>query len=123
MLIPDNSSHLICLLAAAATLSPMYFTHNTPGIEIEDDLVATTGASLQIFSFKIAEIKGDLEWPLHVYGVVAARDEVDYNRNLLFNRTRNHAQLVTQDVCMLSVSCFLSIFRLSIFSFLNSVII
>lgn len=97
MLIPDNSSHLICLLAAAATLSPMYFTHNTPGIEIEDDLVATTGASLQIFSFKIAEIKGDLEWPLHVYGVVAARDEVDYNRNLLFNRTRNHAQLVTQD--------------------------
>lgn len=75
----------------------MYFTHCTPGKEMEDELAATTGASLQVFSFKIAEIKAGLQWPLYVYGVVAARDKVDYNRNLLFNRTRDNAQLVTLD--------------------------
>lgn len=70
MLIPHNSS--LDLLAAEATLSPMYFTRCTPGVCIQDDLTATTGTSLQIFSFKIAKIKGDLKWPLYVYGMVAA---------------------------------------------------
>ncbi|KAF7070437.1 hypothetical protein CFC21_075959 [Triticum aestivum] len=77
---------------AETTLSPMYFTHCTP-----DDLYHATGTSLQIFSVKIAGIKGDLKWPLYVYGVVAARDRVDFNRNILFHRTRKNAQQVTQD--------------------------
>ncbi|XBH89471.1 hypothetical protein VPH35_081361 [Triticum aestivum] len=77
---------------AKTTLSPMYFTHCTP-----DNLDYATGTSLQIFSVKIAGIKGDLKWPLYVYGVVAARDRVDFKCNILFHRTRENAQQVTQD--------------------------
>uniref|UniRef100_A0A0D3G212 DUF6598 domain-containing protein n=1 Tax=Oryza barthii TaxID=65489 RepID=A0A0D3G212_9ORYZ len=41
-------------------------------------------------------IKKGLEWPLHVYGLVAVRDSVDHNRNLLFHRTRDDCQILTQ---------------------------
>ncbi|KAF7063454.1 hypothetical protein CFC21_069972 [Triticum aestivum] len=92
-------SSLLDLLAAAATLSPMYFTHCTP-----DDLDHATGASLRIFSVKTAGIKGDSKWPLYVYGVVAARDRVDFNRNILFHRTRKNAQQVTEDDPFLRLS-------------------
>ncbi|KAM0867640.1 hypothetical protein ACQ4PT_041834 [Festuca glaucescens] len=54
-------------------------------------------ATLQIFSIKLAEIKGGLEWPLSVYGVVAARDAVDHNRILLFCRDRRGSQKINQD--------------------------
>ncbi|PNT62214.1 uncharacterized protein LOC100833536 [Brachypodium distachyon] len=77
-------------------LSPMHCTHCTPGVHILYPR-ATTGTSLQIFTFKIDEIKCDLEWPLRVYGVVNARDNVDRNRNILFSRTRDHCQELTQD--------------------------
>ncbi|KAM0833334.1 hypothetical protein ACQ4PT_064324 [Festuca glaucescens] len=50
-----------------------------------------------IFSIKLAEIKGGLEWPLSVYGVVAARDAVDHNRNLLFCRDRRDSQKIKKD--------------------------
>uniref|UniRef100_A0A453DKE3 DUF6598 domain-containing protein n=1 Tax=Aegilops tauschii subsp. strangulata TaxID=200361 RepID=A0A453DKE3_AEGTS len=36
-----------------------------------------------------------LKWPLSVYGVVAARDTVDCNRNLLFSRSRIRGQLLS----------------------------
>ncbi|XBI89259.1 hypothetical protein VPH35_027107 [Triticum aestivum] len=54
------------------TVSPMHFTHCTPGCDPGDAAIA--GATLQIFTIKLVEIKGGLEWPLSVYGVVAARD-------------------------------------------------
>lgn len=45
---------------------------------------------LQIYSVKVAGIeKGGLEWPLHVFGVVAVRDPVDPKHNLIFNRRRD----------------------------------
>ncbi|XBI41050.1 hypothetical protein VPH35_125551 [Triticum aestivum] len=81
-----NDSSAGCTFEAKTTLSPMYFTRCTPGVCIQDDLTATTGTSLQIFFFKIVEIKGDL------------KDEVDFNCNILFNQTRNNAQEVTEDV-------------------------
>ncbi|KAF2906222.1 hypothetical protein DAI22_12g002901 [Oryza sativa Japonica Group] len=39
-----------------------------------------------------------LQWPLHVYGLVATRDSLDPRRNLLFNRTRDNCQILTQQV-------------------------
>jgi hypothetical protein len=30
-----------------------------------------------------------LHWPLRVYGVVAARDNVDFKRNIIFERGRD----------------------------------
>uniref|UniRef100_A0ACD5X358 Uncharacterized protein n=1 Tax=Avena sativa TaxID=4498 RepID=A0ACD5X358_AVESA len=79
------------------TLSPMYFTHWTPERIPFLPGIATTGSSLQIYSFEI-HMKGEnWNWPLYVYGVVAARDNVDRNRNLLFCRPRHDCQILTQD--------------------------
>lgn len=78
----------------AATLSPMQFTPSTPGIT---PYSATTCPALQIYSIKIVDLNVNLSWPLRVYGVVAARDTVDRNRNLLFYRSRANYQLVEKD--------------------------
>ncbi|CAL5062153.1 unnamed protein product [Urochloa decumbens] len=52
--------------------------------------------TLQIFSAKVAGIRGGLHWPLHVFGIVALRDSVDYNRNVIFHRTRDKCQILTE---------------------------
>lgn len=55
---------------------------------------------LQIFSIRVMEISdGHLEWPLEVYGLVAIRDSVDHNRNMIFRRKREACQLLNQQVC------------------------
>ena len=77
------------------TVSPMHFTHCTPGCDPGDAAIA--GATLQIFTIKLEELKGGLEWPLSVYGVVAARDSVDHSRNLLFSCDRWRSQKLSQD--------------------------
>uniref|UniRef100_A0A0E0R319 DUF6598 domain-containing protein n=1 Tax=Oryza rufipogon TaxID=4529 RepID=A0A0E0R319_ORYRU len=46
--------------------------------------------ALQILSLQVIEAKDGLNWPLHVYGLVATRDSVDQKRNLLFKRTRDN---------------------------------
>lgn len=74
-------------------LSPMLFTPCTPG-RISMD--ATVGRTFQVHSVKIAELKGH-QWPLKVYGVVAARDEVDKNRNPLFLCSRDDCQILDQE--------------------------
>uniref|UniRef100_A0A8I6XMC6 DUF6598 domain-containing protein n=1 Tax=Hordeum vulgare subsp. vulgare TaxID=112509 RepID=A0A8I6XMC6_HORVV len=81
-------------------VSPMHFTHYTPK-QIRHHLV-TYGTTLQILSLKIANIDLDLkwpllEWPLKVYGIVAARDNVDRRRNILFLRERENLQEITQE--------------------------
>ncbi|KAK3162453.1 hypothetical protein QOZ80_1BG0089720 [Eleusine coracana subsp. coracana] len=54
--------------------------------------------ALQIFSVKVAKLKDeDIGWPLHVYGLIATRDSVDPRRNLLFHRTRDDYQILTQE--------------------------
>ncbi|KAM0913774.1 hypothetical protein ACQ4PT_011945 [Festuca glaucescens] len=76
------------------TLSSMHFAHYTPR-QIPFGIV-TTEATLQIFSFNI--VSCELSWPLYVYGVIAVRDhQVDDHRNILFERRRRSAQLVTRD--------------------------
>ncbi|KAM3391734.1 hypothetical protein ACQJBY_013065 [Aegilops geniculata] len=77
------------------TLSPLQFTHCTPGII--PPLAAAIESTLQIYSFKIVGLKEQLAWPIFVYGVVAARDSVDRNRNLLFSRSRIMGQVLTED--------------------------
>uniref|UniRef100_A0ACD5TZK2 Uncharacterized protein n=1 Tax=Avena sativa TaxID=4498 RepID=A0ACD5TZK2_AVESA len=81
-------------------LSSMLFAHYTPR-QIPFGIV-TIQATLQIFAYKI--VSCELSWPLHVYGVVAARDRVDGHRNILFQRSRDNAQLVTQDDPYLALS-------------------
>ncbi|XP_037480887.1 uncharacterized protein LOC119358452 [Triticum dicoccoides] len=83
----------------ATLVSPMHFTHYTPR-QVQSDYT-TRGITLQIFSFKIANISLDLEWPLlhwplKAYGVVAARDSVDRKRNVLFHRLRDNFQEITE---------------------------
>uniref|UniRef100_A0A8I6WVB1 DUF6598 domain-containing protein n=1 Tax=Hordeum vulgare subsp. vulgare TaxID=112509 RepID=A0A8I6WVB1_HORVV len=78
----------------------MHFTHYTPR-QIPPGL-ASNEITLQIFSFKIANIDLDLqwpllEWPLKVFGLVAARDSVDRRRNILFLRERENFQEITQE--------------------------
>ncbi|BAS82320.1 Os03g0150700 [Oryza sativa Japonica Group] len=51
---------------------------------------------LQIFSVKVVEVMGDLQWPLDVYGVVAVRDSLDRKRNILFCRERDDCQTLLQ---------------------------
>ncbi|KAK1686107.1 hypothetical protein QYE76_046955 [Lolium multiflorum] len=70
----------------------MSFTHCAPGRMPSYAVVKPT---LQILSIKVTELT-ELEWPLKVYGIIAARDTVDNLRNPLFLCSRNGAQLVTQ---------------------------
>uniref|UniRef100_K4A010 DUF6598 domain-containing protein n=1 Tax=Setaria italica TaxID=4555 RepID=K4A010_SETIT len=39
-----------------------------------------------------------VQWPLHVFGMVAVRDSVDRNRNIIFYRTRDDCQTLTEKV-------------------------
>lgn len=52
-------------------------------------------STIQIFSVKVEETTGGLKWPLHVYGMVAVRDVVDHNRNVIFHRERDNCQIIT----------------------------
>uniref|UniRef100_A0ACD5VN74 Uncharacterized protein n=1 Tax=Avena sativa TaxID=4498 RepID=A0ACD5VN74_AVESA len=70
------------------TVSSMLTTHKT----IQH---ACATSALQVYSIKVEETK--LMWPLHVYGMVAARDPVDHNRNILFKRERDDPQIITEN--------------------------
>ncbi|KAM0839929.1 hypothetical protein ACQ4PT_060007 [Festuca glaucescens] len=71
-----------------SSFSPMMFTHCS-------SVGAVVGRTFQVYSVKIVEIKG-IQWPLKVYGMVAARDDVDKHRNPLFFRSRDNYQIVHQ---------------------------
>ncbi|OEL33569.1 hypothetical protein BAE44_0005410 [Dichanthelium oligosanthes] len=51
--------------------------------------------TLQVFSVKLAATRGRLQLPFDVFGMVAMRDPVDYNRNIIFQRTRDDCQTLT----------------------------
>jgi hypothetical protein len=57
--------------------------------------------TLQVFSFKVVAIAEELRWPLHVYGLIAVRDHLDRNRNVIFARPRDKCQTITAEVCTL----------------------
>jgi hypothetical protein len=92
MLLFDNKYY--CYLTAA-TVCPMRYT------EGPIPRYACCGDALQIFSLQVKEAKDGLDWPLHVYGLVATRDSVDQKRNLLFRYTRDNCQILTPQVSIL----------------------
>ncbi|CAN6242025.1 unnamed protein product [Urochloa humidicola] len=51
--------------------------------------------ALQVFYVKVGELSGGLQFPLEVFGMVALRDSVDYNRNIIFERERDNSQKLT----------------------------
>ncbi|CAO1944453.1 unnamed protein product [Urochloa humidicola] len=69
----------------------LYTFGSTPEYAIPD-------CTLQIFSIKVAELKEGLRWPLHVYGFIGTRDSIDPRRNLLFHRTRDNCQTITEGI-------------------------
>ncbi|VAH53832.1 unnamed protein product [Triticum turgidum subsp. durum] len=83
-------------------VSSMQYTHLIPGSTRLH--YGRVRPSLQIFSVKLAEIRGGLEWPLPVYGTVAARDRVDHNRNLLFARNRSECQILNEEASFLTLT-------------------
>ncbi|XP_062186192.1 uncharacterized protein LOC133889746 [Phragmites australis] len=53
--------------------------------------------TLQVFSVKVAELTGGLQWPLDVFGMVALRDTMDFNRNIIFECGRDNCQTLTDE--------------------------
>uniref|UniRef100_A0A0E0BML7 DUF6598 domain-containing protein n=1 Tax=Oryza glumipatula TaxID=40148 RepID=A0A0E0BML7_9ORYZ len=80
----------------ATTFAPIRYTH----VLILKHADCNYG--LQIFSVKVNQLllneeeEEGLHWPLHIYGLIATRDSLDPRRNLLFNRTRDNCQILTQ---------------------------
>ncbi|CAL5031590.1 unnamed protein product [Urochloa decumbens] len=54
-------------------------------------------STLQVFSVKVGKITGGLQWPLDVFGLVALRDSLDRNRNIIFKRERDDCQTLTDE--------------------------
>jgi len=68
------------------------FTHNLP------PRGGTAKQTVQVFYVKVGGITGGLQWPLEVFGLVALRDSLDYNRNIIFERERDKCQILTDQV-------------------------
>lgn len=83
------------------------YTFVTPILYAYGTIPAHAGpcALLQIFSIKVMENEEwKIRWPVEVYGFIAARDTVDHNRNLLFSRTRDDPQILTQQDSFLKLT-------------------
>ncbi|XP_045090078.1 uncharacterized protein [Aegilops tauschii subsp. strangulata] len=76
------------------TLIPsMHYTDKPPASELS---VCSYMHTLNVFSVKLAGTDDSLRWPLHVFGIVAARDYLDHNRNIIFLRDRDNCQIIHQ---------------------------
>ncbi|XP_020159647.1 uncharacterized protein [Aegilops tauschii subsp. strangulata] len=53
--------------------------------------------TLQVFTVKVAGLQDGVHWPLEVFGVVAARDCLDHNRNVIFQRERDNCQMIHKE--------------------------
>ena len=62
-------------------------------------------STLQVYSVRVEGIRRGLQWPLDVFGIIAVRDTVDLNRNIIFNRTRDNCQTLTKEVHSAPFAC------------------
>ncbi|XP_047061617.1 uncharacterized protein LOC124668539 isoform X2 [Lolium rigidum] len=75
----------------AASVPPMCFTDNLSSFSFPR-------SNLQIVSIKIASIRGGLRWPIHVYGMVTARDVLDHRKRvIIYARARGDCQTITEE--------------------------
>jgi len=93
-------------------------------IHLRASSITCPAETLQVFSAKVAEIRGGLQWPLDVFGFFAVRDWIDHNRNIIYNRARDNCQTLTQEVCIVHwfVSlrlCFLTQLAIMTFFYLT----
>ncbi|KAM0862046.1 hypothetical protein ACQ4PT_045501 [Festuca glaucescens] len=54
--------------------------------------------TMQFFAVKVDGIDEGLAWPLDVFGFIAVHDKLDYSRNIVFSRTRDNPQTLTQKI-------------------------
>ncbi|EAZ05549.1 hypothetical protein OsI_27764 [Oryza sativa Indica Group] len=87
-----NSFQFLYNSVRAARIPAMRFTHK-PALGYYS---ASALDTLQIFSVKVAATSRGLQWPLDVFGIVSIRDSVDRNRNVVFHRTRDNCQTLTE---------------------------
>ncbi|XP_037456703.1 uncharacterized protein LOC119327702 isoform X1 [Triticum dicoccoides] len=83
------------------------YTFVTPILYTYGTIPAHAGpfSFLQIFSIKVMENEmWRIRWPVGVYGFIAARDNLDRNRNLLFSQTRDDPQILTQQDSFLQLT-------------------
>ncbi|KAM0849260.1 hypothetical protein ACQ4PT_053838 [Festuca glaucescens] len=85
----DSSKHTFDLLYSR-------LDNDYPGHALHGCRASPTG-TWQVFSFKVAAIAEELRWPLDVYGLIAVRDHVDRNRNIVFARSRDNCQTITAE--------------------------
>ncbi|KAG2637594.1 hypothetical protein PVAP13_2NG542200 [Panicum virgatum] len=86
-----NGSDLLVHSESTTKIPPMRFTDRPAPPNI-----AYPCETLQIYSVKIAGIRGGLQGPLDVFGIIAMRDCIDHNRNVIFNCTRDNCQTLTE---------------------------
>ncbi|KAF8664141.1 hypothetical protein HU200_054889 [Digitaria exilis] len=53
--------------------------------------------TLQVYSVRVEGIRRGLQWSIDVFGIVAVRDSIDFNRNIIFSRTRDNCQTLTEE--------------------------
>ncbi|CAN6199919.1 unnamed protein product [Urochloa humidicola] len=70
------------------SIPPMRFTD-------KPDPDALPMATLQLFSVNLAATRGRFQLPMDVFGMVATRDPIDNNRNIVFQHTRDDCQTLT----------------------------
>uniref|UniRef100_A0A0E0MGD2 DUF6598 domain-containing protein n=1 Tax=Oryza punctata TaxID=4537 RepID=A0A0E0MGD2_ORYPU len=64
-------------------------TFRTPGARIFP--------CVEVYSCRVIDLAAGLEWPIDVFGFVAARDALGRKRNYIFNRPRGDAQTLTAE--------------------------
>nr|CDM81829.1 unnamed protein product [Triticum aestivum] len=77
----------------AALIPSMRYMDKPPASELS---VCSYMHTLNVFSVKLAGIDDSLRWPLYVFGVVAARNYLDHNHNIIFLRDRDNCQIIHQ---------------------------
>ena len=84
------TSNLNLIYPTTAPLNPMRYTTTVNN-------TGETWDAVNILSVKVGSL--DIEFPVHVYGAVIARDSLDKKCVYLFRRDREEAQTINAKVC------------------------